>query len=76
MNIFIALLLSVVIGFVVGKILGPGKDFSWLAFGVALFVCLGGVGLIFGLAWWIIKIIFFGCLVVLLILIIRKIFGK
>ena len=50
MNFWLALILSVLVGWLVGRALvKDGKIFSWHAFFIAFFIMLGGLQLVFGL---------------------------
>jgi membrane protein implicated in regulation of membrane protease activity len=58
MNFWLALIISVVFGLYIGKQLKPkGKKFSWLAFFITLFLLLGGIDLIFGIAFGVLHLI-------------------
>jgi hypothetical protein len=50
MSLLSAILISVLAGFIAAMLFRNKKRFSWLAFWIALFIVLGGLHLIAGLA--------------------------
>jgi large-conductance mechanosensitive channel len=84
MNFWFALLISVVAGFIFGKSVKPkGKKFSWGVFLIAMFILLGGLKLIFGIAFgallflkWLIDLLFWIAVWIFIVWLLVKLYKK